>query len=284
MNKLSIFTTVGHENCQKITDPYIEAIKCYSELADEVIIMNGSGIKKFPYKSLFMANINMDKIRIIDYEWPEEFDWKFIGEQFNRGYMACSGDWVIHADLDFFFHEKNFDEIRRSLDFYSDEPALGFLKNQFLLVDRFRIKSRLILAVNKKKFGDRIQFNSGGDLCQPSLDGKEIKVDDIRVLRIPFYNYDFCFKDKETIAYEFNRMAKARHKDFPDDNWGYESEEKALEYFKNMMVGRFNNNDGWQKIRLQDHPKYIQEKIKNITPEQFGYNAFGWFGTKIEYK
>ena len=50
------------------------------------------------------------------------------------------------------------------------------------------------------------------------------------------------------------------------------------------MVGRFNNNDGWQKIRLQDHPKYIQEKIKNITPEQFGYNAFGWFGTKIEYK
>jgi len=279
MNKLSIFTTVGHKNCEKVTDPFNEAMNCHCDLADELVIVNGG--KPYTFQDVIKLNVDADcDVRFENYEWPEDFDWKFIGEQFNRGYMACKGDWVIHADLDFFFHEKNFDDIRRSLDFYQEEPALAFLKHQFLLVDRFRLKSRLVLAVNKKKFGDRIQFDSGGDLCQPSLDGKEIKIEDIRVLRIPFYNYDFCFKAKEEIAYEFNRMAQARHKDFPNDDWGYKSEGEALEYFKRMMIGRFNNNEGWQKIRLEDHPKYIQKKIKNINPEQFGYNMFGWVKEK----
>ena len=29
------------------------------------------------------------------------------------------------------------------------------------------------------------------------------------------------------------------------------------------------------KINLSDHPKYIQEKIKDLDETQFGYNAFG---------
>jgi len=270
--KLSIFSTTGNASGLDNQDPLEEALACYRDLADEVVLMNGNLADKKTY----------DGIKVVYSDWPEEFSWEFIGQQFQRGYEACTGDWVIHADLDFFFHEKDIAQIRKVLE-ESDAPALSFYKHQFLLGDRYRLKSRLVVAVNKGKYGDRIKFNSGGDLCQPSLDGMELKPDAVPEARCCFYNYDFTFKDKEIIAREFNRMAKARQKMFPNDNWGVESPESALEFFKRMQVGRFNNNSGWQMIKLEDHPKYIQEKLKNLTPEMFGYNMFGWVEDKCVY-
>jgi hypothetical protein len=59
-------------------------------------------------------------------------------------------------------------------------------------------------------------------------------------------------------------------------NWGYESEKKAWEYFKEMQIKRLKDKS-WEKININQHPKYIRERIKNIKESQFGCCAFNWF-------
>lgn len=272
--KLSIFTTIS--NPEERQDPWHEATQSYLDLADEVVVVEGGlpDNKMDEYNLRGWANKqakNMwgDKAKFIYKEWPENFEWKFIGEQFQRGYEACTGDWVIHADIDYFFHENDFKKIREALEANSDQPALSFWKYQFLLVDRYNLKSRCVIAVNKKKFGDRIKFNGGGDLCQPTLDGKLIESKDIPEAKVPFYNYDFCFKELPVINKDWKRFRSAWDKQFGKD----------IGEFKQMMVGRFNGR-GWEKIDIMDHPQYIRDKIAQINPKQFGFNMFGWIKEK----
>ena len=276
-----------------------------------MVIIDGS---KLPVE--YEEGLNLKTTdKIILFEWPEEFDWKFIGGQFQRGYDACTGSWIIRADCDYFFHEDDFEEIRQYLE-KCDAPVATMPKRQFLLADRSRVKSRVPIAFNKGKYGNRIKLNAGGDLCQPSLDGKELKPDDLPeisrrelvmvsegvtdkqlVKRLPgydkrkgytfvqkrgitFWNFDFCWKTKDVVEKDYGRFARAWHKTF--GNWALggkgktleESNKSAFDSFMTMMTGRFNNNT-WQMTSLQDYPKYIREKVKNIKPEQFGYSMFG---------
>lgn len=257
--KISIFTTTT--NPIERQDPYLEAMRSYNDLADEIIEIDGDVKEKY-------ENLN-EKHKIIGYEWPEVFKWDFIGQQFNRGYEACSGDWVIHTDLDYIFHEDDMDRIKNYLNDHKDELAVSFLKKQFLLVDRFNIKARVVIAVNKAKYGQDIKFNAGGDLCQPSFKGVEIKPDQALQSGIPFYNYDFCFKQLHVIEKDWIRFDRAWHDQFGG----------SIGTFKGLMTGRFSGRS-WEKIDIDQHPKYIRDKVKNIKPDMFGYNMFGWIKEK----
>lgn len=244
--KLSIFTTATRPI--ERGDTYKQSMKCYKELADEVIVTGR--------------------------DWPQEFSWELIGQKFQEGYEKCSGDWAIHSDLDFIFHERDFPAVRKAMEDNPDAPALSFWKYQFILPDRYNLKSRLVIAVNKAKYGDRIKFNSGGDLCQPSLDGRELKSSDVPEARVPFYNYEKLIKTKEQVKDDVIRMDRAYHRHFK--RWLYSDtgrENEAYNGWLDMAYGRFNKPQ--EHIKLKDHPKYIQKTISNLTPEQFGFNGFG---------
>lgn len=260
--KLSIFTT--------ITDPLFrgdnvtDALSCYQELADEVCVIDGGKIPACSDRNHVYFNHEM--------AWPTEFSWEFIGQQFQRGYEMCTGDWVIHADLDFIFHENDFATMRKALEDNNDAPALSMWKYQFIQPDRYNLKSRLVVAVNKAKFGDRIRFDSGGDLCQPSLDGKELKPDDVPEMRVPFYNYEKLTKTKIQIMDDAGRMERAYQRYF-----GTELYERynttPYDGLIDMMAGRYNKPQ--QEIALKDHPKFIQNTIAHLVPEEWGYDGFG---------
>ena len=247
--KLGIFTTITRP--YERGDNVDESLACYNDLADVVTVIDG------------------------EKTWPQEFHWQLIADHFQRGYEQCDADWVLHMDMDFYFHENNFDDVRQGLSEAEGEPALGFLKWQFILPDRYNIKSRLILAVNKKEFGDRIKFDGGGesDLCQPSLDGKYLSPDDVKILRIPFYNYEKLTKTKEQIADDVGRMDRAYFACFGKYQYGNGDDQSAYEGWYHMVQGRFAKPSA--RIPLEAHPKYVQEIIKNLTPDQFGYNGFG---------
>lgn len=259
--RLSVFTTLSDPT--KRGDLDLPALACYSALADEVVVVNGS-------RSDLKAEVG--KYKIISHEWADDFDWKFIGEQFNRGYQACTGDWVIHCDLDFIFHEKDFGRIRRVLEENSHLPAMSFYKWQFILPDRYNLKSRLILAVNKKQFGERIKFNAGGDLCQPSLDGVEISQDSVPQSGIEFYNYEKIAKTYSQVQDDVWRMAKAWTRTFDDYRLG-DSPEHAFDEWVGMMKGRFEKPS--KQIPLSEHPTVMQPYIASLKPQQWGYNGFG---------
>lgn len=259
--KLSIFTTIT--NPQMRGDNYTDALNCYRELADEVVIVNGG--------KQITEHLGT---KVINRKWDTEFDWPFIGKQFQRGYEVCSGDWVIHADLDFIFHEKDFDKIRQACITNPNAPALSFWKYQFILPDRYNLKSRLVLAVNRKKYGRRIRFNSGGDLCQPSIDGNHIYPAYVPEAHVAFYNYDKLTKTKGQIMNDQGRMERAYHRHFGNYQLSKDgSDKEAYKGWLRMQQARINKPSS--HIRLEKHPKFVQDTIRNLTPDQFGYNGFG---------
>jgi len=272
--KLSIFTTATNPISRG--DLSKEAVWCYSELANEIIYVDGSG--DLPDEALLRHSQTEDGyytiLKELHYKWDKEFEWPLIGQQFQRGYKACTGDWVIHADLDFIFHERDYRAIRMACENNPDAPALSFWKFQFILPDRYNLKSRLVVAVNKKKYGDRIRFDSGGDLCQPSLDGKYISPSDIPEAGIPIYNYEKITKTEAQIKDDVERMARAWTRHFGDTHLG--TTETAYQEWLKMSVGRFSKPA--KHIKLSDHPKVMQETIKNLTPEMWGYSGHGKLG------
>lgn len=261
--KLSIFTTVT--NPVRRGDNWRDALSCYQELADEVIVINGG---KEHIKFDPMLSEGKQKFSA----WPQEFDWPLIGQQFQRGYEACTGDWVIHADLDFIFHEQDFATLRKALEFNSNAPAVSLWKYQFILPDRYNLKSRLVIAVNKAKYGDRIRFDAGGDLCQPSLDGQELRPDAVPEARVAFYNYEKMTKTKEQIINDTGRMARAWDSHFKDKKLGYNDTEAFNEWLY-MVKGRFQKPQ--EQVLLRDHPKFVIQTIATLKPDQWGYSGFG---------
>lgn len=265
--KISAFTTMT--NPVERGDLFTEPVASYG-FAEELVIVDGS---PKPMTAEGLHEVEESSFVYKHHEWPEEFNWKFIGEQFQRGYEEATGDWVVHADLDFIFHEGDFRAIRQAFQRNNDVPAISFYKYQFILPDRFNLKSRLVIAVNKGKYGDRIRFDSGGDLCQPSLDGKELKPDDVPESKIPFYNYEKILKTKEQVKNDCGRMARAYNRHFGEYRLGGPDDEGAFEEWKKMTFGRFNKPQ--EKVALSFHPKFIQQTIRELEPEQFGYDGWG---------
>jgi hypothetical protein len=270
--KLSIFTTISdYEN-----NHWKESLQSYLDLADEVVVVNGAN-KEVDITNLCGAygawSGLPSGLKFIYYKWAEEFKFDFIGQQFQRGYEACTGDWVIRADIDYVFHEQDMENIRQTLENLGDAPAASLLKWQFILPDRYNLKSRTVVAVNRGMYGDRIRFDSGGDLCQPSLDGKQII--EPPCITVPIYNYEHLLKTEKVLKEDIGKMDRAYRRTFNKSQYG----DDYWQGWKNMMEGRIKKHS--KPIPLSDHPKYIQETIKNLKPNQFGYDNFG--GAKCTY-
>lgn len=220
----------------------------------------------------------VDELTIVDGEltWPREFSWDIIGQHFQKGYEQSTADWVVHADLDFIFHEHDYSAIRQAIEDNKHAPALSFWKYQFILPDRYNLKSRLVIAVNKAKYGDRIKFNGGGDLCQPTLDGEYIKPDSVPEARIPFYNYEKLIKSETQIKDDVGRMARAWGRCFGNNHLGGPDDESAYNEWLKMSIGRFKKPQ--EAIELDKHPEIMQNIIKELTPEQWGYSGFDHLG------
>lgn len=229
-------------------DPWEEALACYKDFADEVVIVGET--------------------------WPEEFKFSYIGESFQEGFDKSSGDWVIHMDIDNFLHENNIAQLRNVLSKYDNLPTISFPKYQIFSPDRYHIKSNMCIALNKKKF-PKIKMNGGGDLCQPTLEGDLLKPSDFPLIKIPIWNYDSVFKTKNILSKDRARFARAWFREF--NEWGDRgggTEEEAFEAWFKMIQQRYKNHV--LKLSIDDHPKYIKEKLNNLSEKQFGYDLFGF--------
>ena len=245
MNKISIFTTMT--NPEERMDPWEEALACYEDFADEVIVTGK--------------------------DWPEKFTWDHIGKTFHEGFTKSSGDWVIRMDLDYFFHEKSINKINSLFDQYSEYPAVCFPQYQIFTPDRYQIKTNLCIALNKKKFPN-IVLNGGGDLCAPTLNGKLITNKDVPLMNTPVFQYDSVFRTKEVIARDRARFAVAWYKYF--NEWGDRggsTHDEAFDAWFLMISSRYKKHV--HRLKLNKHPKYIKDKLNNLEKNQFGYDAFG---------
>lgn len=223
------------------------------------------------------AKMFSDEVVVIDGKdtWPKEFSWELIGQHFQKGYEQATGDWVFHLDADFILHEQDVDLIRQACEQNPEVPALSFRKYQFIRPDRYNIKSRLIIAVNKKAYGNRIKFDGGGesDLCQPSLDGKLITPDMVPESGVPFFNYEKTWKTEVQVRDDVERMARAWERYFGNTHLG--TTESAYPEWLKMVIGRASKPS--ERVSLSFHPRIVQDSLKGLREDQFGYSGFGNF-------
>ena len=244
-NSLSIFTTMT--NPEERMDPWEEALNCYNDLADEVIIVGK--------------------------DWPDEFAFEHIGKTFQEGFDKCNNDWAIRMDLDYFFHEKDLSKIRKILTENTESPAVSFPQYQFFTADRYQIKTKICVALNKKYFPN-IKLNGGGDLCLPTLNGERIHPKKVPFFRIPLFQYDSMFRTKEILAQDRARFARAWYRQF--NEWGVRGGGTPEEAFDAWFLEvKMKYKKHTHKISLKKHPKYIREKINDLDSSQFGFSAFG---------
>lgn len=245
MKSLSIFTSMTNPDSRN--DPWKEALNCYEDLADEVIVVGK--------------------------DWPENFQWDHIGKTFQQGFDLCTSNWVIRMDIDYFFHEKDFIKIRKALDRYKDSPVITFPQYQFFSPERYQLKTRLCIAFNKEKFPE-IKLNGGGDLTLATLNGRLIDPKSVPNLFVPVYQYDTVFRTKEIIKNDRYRFAKAWYEYFGTyDDRGGESLEAAYNAWFEMVQDRYPKHNF--KLKISEHPSYIQDKLNNLEKDQFGYDVFG---------
>ncbi len=242
---LSIFTSMT--NPEERGDPWKEALNCYNEVADEVIVVGE--------------------------DWPLKFSWDHIGKTFQEGYDKCSSDWVIRMDIDYFFHQNDIKKLKKALLKFKDYPAIAFPQYQIFTPDRYQIKTRICLAFNKKYY-KKIRLNGGGDLTLATLDNKLIEPKKVPNINVPIYQYESTFRTKKIIANDRSRFASAWIDYFgTTDGRGGSSPEKAYNAWFSMVKDRYPKHNF--RLNIKDHPIYIQKKLESLNQDHFGYDAFG---------
>ena len=258
--------------------PYLEVISCCLDLFDEILIVDGGTDdgsieeidKRYEYLGDKTKIPHEDKVKIKQRLWPDDASWDFLTQQYDFGLQNLTTDWRIKMDADYIFHQDDLGAIRQFLEANQDKKIVSFEKRSFNLIDRYRMKTKIGLAVNKKAFPN-IHWNTD-DKYQS---GDEVLEEETWTPSgIKVWVYDNCFKNKENIKKVMYKFARAASKKY-GINWGYESEEAALKFLVNLVRTRQESHNQ-SIIPLEDHPKYIQEKIKNMTDKQLGYSLFGY--------
>lgn len=244
-NKISIITTMTDPDSRK--DPWKEALECYNDFADEVIVVGK--------------------------DWPKEFSWSHIGKTFQEGFNKASGDWVVRMDLDYFFHENDILKIKKMFNRFKSYPIISFPQYQFFSKSRRSLRTLIGIAVNKSLFPD-IKLNGGGDLCLPTLNNVLLNPFDNPISKYPLYQYDSFFRDKKLIAADRARFSRAWYKEFGDyGDRGGPLESEAYEAWYEMIKNKINDHIYY--FDPDKHPKYIKERLESIEEDAFGYDVFG---------
>ena len=86
------------------------------------------------------------------------------------------------------------------------------------------------------------------------------------------------FKSKNIISKDRARFARAWNRYFNDwGNRGGPSEEEAYSAWIKMVSDRYIKHA--LRLKIDDHPKYIKNKLINLKDNQFGFDAFGMKGS-----
>lgn len=253
-----------------------EALASYSDLADEVVVVDGgTEVLEMPHNG-----------RLIHVPDPEVWNWAEHAKRLNLGLKEATGDWVIKCDIDWMFHENDRGKIREKLSRINQQIAVAtFQKKTFYPFRKYLQKGSVPIAI-RKEFKDKVKFgkdpDSYTDLTYPiywdgTFDehgvelGKLVREYEWAKTGETVWNFDYTFKTFDVAKKMFLRGSQAHKVYYGESNWG-EDEEQALQAFLANMRGKTSKAI---PMDINILPKYILPRIENIKPEEFGHSGWG---------
>jgi hypothetical protein len=289
--RISVLTTIT--NPERRQDKWYEALSCYLDFADEVVVVDGS--QEHCCKSAIFDNsrLNTGKVELnfIFLEWPHEWNWVELPRHLNAGRKQCTGDWIIRLDIDQLFHEKDFDKIRQKLaECPSDCQVATFQKMSLVYGKKYYQKGGQPIAFrNLPEIVIGRNLDRETDLCFAIKKTGDELVGDYKLpvgvdlpsfkTGIQYWNHDYFFKTEDFVRSEFWRFSRAHNRYFGSWRFG-DNKEASFKVFLNMMKGRHDRAP--YTLKTGDCPKYIEEAVRNLRPGQFGYSGFGMLETSDE--
>lgn len=265
--------------------PYLESIRSFANLCDEVIVVDG-GSKDGSLKKIS----KIPKVKIIQGEkWNRDFDWTIMAKNLQMGYENCQYDWAFHFDVDYIFHEKLIDKLKERLS-VAFLPAMELKKINFVLADENFEKGHFPLLLNKKY--QALCYGLGGDrkdnvsatFLRPTArkgpkgkdglyrgDAVDMSLARLHREDIDVYTYDFTFMTKEQVAEQRHRFENSVRR------FRRLSPLKKDIVFKGFVDMMRHRHSECRKIKLEEHSKFIRERVKNIKPEMFGHSMWGMY-------
>lgn len=253
--------------------PFLESISSFLPVVDEMVIVLD------PYSHDGTRESIEDRfgsdVRIVSAPFDLE-NWGRIswGIQKTTGYHACKGDVVVMFDADGVLHEKDIDLTKKKLDEFENDPkylVALWRKYRFFSPTRYYFQSRHYGVFNKKKLGDRFDFfddTKGAANLRPFADNP---TDIRRLLGVQIFGYEHTFDTREIYEekiYSYGKMLDRA-----------ERKERTLQDYidrqMNQALERMNGKDGGS-MKIEDHPKIMQERLRSINPKHWGYNFFDY--------
>lgn len=280
--RISILTTIT--NPVERQDKWLEALACYADFADEVIVVNGGK------EIVALENTISPKIKFVNLEWPEEWIWAEYPRHLNYGKRYCTGDWIVRLDIDQFIHEDDFEELRKKLALADvNYDVMTMQKMSFTYAGKYYQKGETEICIRNKSYIDFGKLiGKETDLCFPVYQTDVEDVNDEngnffyelpigRKLKagrtgISYWNYDYYFRDAKVTMHEFWRASRAWNRYWKNWNFG-STEEESFRIFKDMIKSRHDKST--LTAEFLTHSKYIRREVLNIPPNRLGHSGWG---------
>ena len=246
----------------------------------------------------------IDKVRIVSDENTQlDKEWTFaqIARNFDRAFQECKGDIVINLDADYLLYEEDLGLFKKdcqiALD--NDNITISDFRFNFILADRYFLKRDKVMAVNKSlcrklnldvRYGMDVKtFGWGVDPIVYEKTEYDINMGKLlgyfgkkRLSNARFFNYSYLFRDEE-IAKEYWYYYRLAECSLPFTTLKV-PENKEIAWSGFLKQCESGTRRPSIIIPLEDHPKIIQERIRNLKPNQQGYNCYGVGPTASYYK
>lgn len=254
---------------EKNNYPYLESIKSFLPICDELIVVYNS-LEDFQEDSL--EKIKQLGVQVIGGIFNyKKLGWLSQGIMRTNGYYASTGDLVLMFDADDILHEKDIETLKQKLiDFNNSDQYYAFWRRfKFRQKETYTEQCKYPGVFKKRVMGNNFNFY-GHYLAEANYD--LIPEQYRRGVDLDFYlygyerlwddKYDFKMKLLDCKLTEFPEGAINRHINDKDyvNNWINNQREK-------VKSGKF--------MPIKDQPAIIQDKLNQITPEMFGYDNFG---------
>ena len=201
-----------------------------------------------------------DEVVTVGESWPKNLNGILLEKYSKKGLINLPKtgllEWILIISS-----TKKIKIIKNSLNY----SAISFPQYQIFTLTGTKLE-RICIAFNKKF--PNIKLNGGGDLTLATLNDVLIIQKYLMYSNLPIR---IKFSKQEIIAEDMLlELVQALWQ-----LWrrGGESVEEAFDAWFRMIKERYAKHTF--KINVENHPKYIKEKLANITENQFAYSAFG---------